>query len=72
MEGGGFVTVVLGLIVAVILIVAIAMPIINTVIFSGVNGTNAFTGITATILTFLLPFLAMGALIIVAKTVMNY
>ncbi|HUC78990.1 MAG TPA: hypothetical protein VMQ58_01990 [Candidatus Saccharimonadales bacterium] len=67
MEGGGFVTIVLGLIVAVILIVAIAMPIISTVVANG-----GFTGITSTILTFLLPFLAMGALIIVAKTVMNY
>lgn len=72
---GGFVAVVIGLIIGIILIVAIAMPIVSQTIYtfngSVVNGT-VFGGITGTILTYLLPFLAIGALILVAKAVIGY
>ena len=76
MEGGGLVAVILGLVIGVILIVAVGMPIINQTLYVNfsTNGTSipVFSGMTQTILTYLLPFMALGALVMVAKAVIGY
>ena len=60
----GIIGIVVGLVVAIIAIVAVAIPITQSVV-----GNSTATGINATILSYLVTFLALAALALVAGMV---